>query len=211
MLTHSSDGIAPGGPDRPGFPNGSKTSKTRYKSVRGTWHQKDASGFRNGVQWGTTSTVDAVSSSTSGGLPTKGRCATPVPPSGTCRSTENTAILGTDTQLFWAWTLDILGTDTIFWARTSVILGTDISLRSCMLSLTKEIQTMSLTHDRRRKWRKKNKARDTKWRKGRSTCEFCGTSYQNCKRATHMKRKSCRKARGLKVSPRKTRSDKKKK
>ena len=70
---------------------------------------------------------------------------------------------------------------------------------------------MSLTHDRRRKWRKSNKARDTKWRKERSTCKFCGTSYQNCKRATHMKRKDCRKARGLKVSPRKTRSDKKRK
>ena len=122
----------------------------------------------------------------------------------------HSVILGTDIRYF-GHGRDILGTDTIFWARTSVILGTDISLCSCMLSLTKEIQTMSLTHDRRRKWRKKNKARDTKWRKGRSTCEFCGTSYQNCKRATHMKRKSCRKARGLEVSPRKTRSDKKKK
>ena len=90
---------------------------------------------------------------------------------------------------------------------------TDISdlgdkLKTDISDLMKEIKDIKLQHDRRRAYRKRNKAAYEKWAKSRSRCEFCGKSYTNRNKSTHMKSRKCLKKQGKTVKPRKIRSDK---
>jgi hypothetical protein len=78
-------------------------------------------------------------------------------------------------------------------------------------ALTRNVKKMSIQHDRRKAWRNKNKKRYDDWANKRVVCKFCKKKYVQKHKSTHLKGKMCRKKRGLKVSPRKTRKDKKNK
>ena len=74
--------------------------------------------------------------------------------------------------------------------------------------IMKQIKEISLDESAWRKWRRKHKSAYKKWAYGKSSCPHCGKKYTNKRKAEHMKSKKCLKAKGVKVSPRKERSDK---
>jgi len=92
-----------------------------------------------------------------------------------------------------------------FW-DLSLILGPIIM--SDLEEILKQIREISLDEEAWRRWRRKHKKQYQKWAYSETKCPHCGKMYTNKHKSTHMKSKKCRKSRGLRTSPRKTRSDK---